>query len=129
MAGSGAYSVVLSADNGQNVVQAACGAVVDLTGPSITAGPPSVVKRGRSVATTFVARDTQSAKVHVIAIVKSAQGRVIERVDCGWVASGAAGSFTYKAAKPGTYAVWFSALDQAGNRQQKCAIWHLSVKK
>jgi flagellar hook assembly protein FlgD len=125
----GAYSIVLSADSGQGVVQAACGAVVDLGGPSITAGHLTIVKRRRAAATNVVARDKQSAKVHLIAIVKSAQGKVVTRVDCGWVVSGTTRRFTYKASKPGVYAVWFSALDQAGNRQVKVAIWRLRVKK
>jgi flagellar hook assembly protein FlgD len=125
----GAYSLVLSANNGQAVVQAACSAVVDLAGPSITAGRLTIVKRRRAGVTSFVARDKQSTKVHVIAIVKSARGKVVTRVDCGWVAIGATRRFTYKAAKPGVYAVWFSALDQAGNRQVKVAIWRLRVNK
>ena len=125
----GAYSIVLSADNGQAVVQAACGAVVDLAGPSISAGSLSVVKRRRAAVTSVVARDKRSAMVHVIAVVKSARGKVITRVDCGWVASGVPRAFTYKAPRPGLYAVWFSALDQAGNRQIKCAIWRVRVKK
>jgi flagellar hook assembly protein FlgD len=129
LAAGGAYSIVFTADTGQVVVQAACAAVVDLAGPRVTAGSPTVVKRRHAGATTFVARDKQSAKVHVIAIVKSATGKTLTRVDCGWVASGASVRFTYKAPKPGLYAVWFSALDQGGNRQLKCAIWRLRVKK
>jgi flagellar hook assembly protein FlgD len=125
----GVYSIVLSAEGGQGVVQAACSAVVDMAGPSITAGSLSVVKRRQAAATTFVARDRQSAKVHVIAIVKSARGKVLTRIDCGWVASATARRFTYRAPKPGVYTVWFSALDQGGNRQVKCAIWRLRVKK
>lgn len=125
----GAYSIVFAADSGSAVVQAACAVVVDLAGPTVTSGSLTVVKRRHTATTTFVARDKQSSKVHVIALVKSAQGRLLARVDCGWVASGASYPFTYKAPKPGLYAVWFSALDQGGNRQVKCAIWRLRVKK
>jgi hypothetical protein len=129
LAGGGPYSIVFTADSGSAVVQAACAAVVDLAGPTVTAGSLTVVKRGRTAVTTFVARDKQSLNVHVIALVKSAQGKVVARVDCGWVASGARCPFRYKAPKPGLYAVWFSALDQGANRQVKCAIWRLRVKK
>jgi flagellar hook assembly protein FlgD len=125
----GAYSIVFTADSGQAVVQSACSAVVDLAGPTISAGSPTIVKRGRTAGTTYVARDKQSAKVHVIALVKSVGGKLLKRVDCGWAVSGTATRFTYKAPKPGVYAVWFSALDQGGNRQVKCAVWHLRVKK
>ena len=111
------------------MVQAACRAVVDLAGPRLSAGSLTVVKRRRAATTRFVATDKQSPKVHVIAIVKSAKGKVLKRVDCGWVGSGSAHSFSYTASKPGVYAVWFSALDQGGNRQVKCAIWRVRVKK
>ena len=128
-AAGGPYSIVLTANNGQTIVQAACAAVVDLGRPTLASGSLTVVKRGRTASTIFVARDKQSAKIHVFAVVHSAMGKVVTRVDCGWVASGARSPFAYKAPKPGRYAVWFSALDQGANRQVKCAIWRLRVKK
>jgi flagellar hook assembly protein FlgD len=129
LAAGGAYSIVFTADTGQAVVQSACAAVVDLAGPTISAGSPAIVKRGRTAVTIYVARDKQSTKVHVIALVKSANGKVLKRVDCGWVAGGSSNRFTYKTSKVGQYSVWFSAIDQGGNRQVKCAIWRLRVKK
>ena len=129
LAGGGPYSIVFTADSGSAVVQAACAAVVDLGRPTLASGSLTVVKRGRTASTIFVARDKQSAKIHVFAVVRSAAGKVVTRVDCGWVASGARSPFAYKALKPGRYAVWFSALDQGANRQVKCAIWRLRVKK
>jgi flagellar hook assembly protein FlgD len=129
LAAAGSYSVVFTSDSGQATVQAACSSVVDLGRPTITSGSRGLVKRRHPAVTHFRVRDARSAKVHVIAVVRTAAGKVLKTIDYGWLASGSTTRIAYTWTKQGRYTVWFGAIDQGGNRQAKRAIWRVQVKK
>ena len=104
-----------------------CTSVIDRAGPTLSVGRASVVGRGRSAHTTYSARDMQSTRVHVIISVRRA-GKLVKKVDCGWLTSGVKRTLTYRTTQRGLYVATFTALDQAGNRQLARKFWHLRVK-
>jgi flagellar hook assembly protein FlgD len=127
LAPGGPYTVVFSAISSTATVQAACTSIIDRAGPSLSVGRASVVRRARSAHTTYSARDLQSSRVHVMITLRRA-GKLVKKVDCGWLTSGVKRTFTYRTTKRGLYVATFTALDQAANRQLARKFWHLRVK-
>jgi hypothetical protein len=127
LAPGGPYTVVFTATTSTAAVEAACTTVIDRAGPALSVGRASVIRRALTARTTYSARDVQSTRVHVMITVRHA-GKLVKKVDCGWLAAGTKRTLTYRTTQRGLYVATFTALDQAGNRQLARKFWHLRVK-
>jgi hypothetical protein len=126
---AGTYSIVLTAvRSGLPDVQAACSAVVDLSHPAVTTTPASsVAKCSQTVATRYIVWDAQSTKACVTATVRTASGKVLQTVNCGWAPTAAPRLFSYTWRATGAYVVAFAAVDQGGNTQTTPTLWHVQI--
>jgi flagellar hook assembly protein FlgD len=125
----GRYTIELTAVTATGGARAACVTVIDLVRPTLTATRSTTVRGLKASAAQYTVRDAYSVGAHVRAIVRTAVGTLVKRVDLGWVSTGVAHRFVFTPTRTGVYLVTFSAVDLAGNRQVAPAVWRLTVTK
>lgn len=126
---SGLYRVTLTATVGGHSIKAAGRIEIDLVRPVLATGRAVELRVGGKAKTKYRAVDAFSPTMKVRAVIRTARGKLVRTVDCGWVTAGHWHGFAFKPPAQGRYVVTFTALDLAGNRQTARATWRVVVKK
>ncbi len=127
-AADGKYLVTLSIAGVAGTARAGAEVVVDTGAPRISVGKAAEIALGAKAATVCIVRDAGSPTVSVDAVVRDARKRVVRRVDSAVVTPGKKWTFRFVPPKKGRYTATFSAVDLAGNRQEKLGVWKVRVR-